>query len=65
MESPTEMPAPGAKPAPAAISGPAIVMGSAAPAPAFDRAPQPVLPNPASANVEEIRSGVLNALATA
>ena len=65
MESPTEMPAPGAKPAPAAISGPAIVMGSAAPAPAFDRAPQPVSPNPASANVEDVRSGVLNALATA
>jgi DNA polymerase-3 subunit gamma/tau len=65
MESPTEMPAPNPKPAPAAISGPPIVMGSAAPAPAFERAPEPTVLKPSLGNVEDVRSGVLNALATA
>ena len=63
MESPGEAVA--AKAAPAAISGPAIVMGSAAPAAAFERAPEPVPSHPSAANVEDVRPAVLNALASA
>ena len=40
-------------------------MGSAAPAAAFERAPEPVPSHPSAANVEDVRPAVLNALASA
>ena len=40
-------------------------MGSAAPAAAFERTTEPVSANPSSANLEDVRLAVLNALASA
>ena len=65
MESAPEMPAPAAKPSPAAISGPAIVMGSAAPAAAFERAPEPAPVERSRPGSDDVRPAVLNALASA
>lgn len=53
------------KAAPVAISGPVVVMGSAAPAAAFERAPEPARTSAAPASVEDVRLAVLNSLATA
>jgi DNA polymerase III subunit gamma/tau len=64
MESTNEVPVSTPRSSPAAISGPSIVMGSAAPAAAFERAPEPIAKT-ASANVEDVRAAVLNALASA
>ena len=64
MESPTgEGPVPVARPA-ATAGGPQVVMGSAAPAAAFERRPEPVATIP-TAGVEEVRGAVLNALTNA
>ena len=61
MESANEAPVATPRPSPAAISGPSVVMGSAAPAAAFERDPEPIA-KAASANVEDVRTAVLNAL---
>ena len=63
MEAQQEAPAP-VKATPAAISAPSIVMGSAAPAAAFERAPEPVA-RPASESLDDVRAAVLNALGAA
>jgi DNA polymerase-3 subunit gamma/tau len=61
LESTNETPVSAPRPSPAAISGPSVVMGSAAPAAAFERGPEPIA-KAASANVEDVRLAVLNAL---
>ena len=63
MESSNETPVSTPRPSTAAISSPSVVMGSAAPAAAFERAPEPMA-KAASANVEDVRTAVLNALAS-
>jgi hypothetical protein len=64
MEAATgEGPVPVPRPA-ATASGPQVVMGSAAPAAAFERRPEPVATVP-TAGVEEVRGAVLNALTNA
>jgi DNA polymerase III subunit gamma/tau len=64
MEAQGEALSASARTVPAAGSGPAIVMGSAAPAAAFERAPEPVV-RPASESLEDVRAAVLNALGAA
>jgi DNA polymerase-3 subunit gamma/tau len=64
METGNEPAASTSRPAPAPISGPSVVMGSAAPAAAFERAPEPIT-KAVSANAEDVRAAVLNALASA
>jgi DNA polymerase-3 subunit gamma/tau len=61
MEGTPEISGP-AKASPAAVGGPSVVMGSAAPAPAFERAQESSRP---AAKVEDVRLAVLNTLATA
>ena len=59
----SEAPVPVARPA-ATASGPQVVMGSAAPAAAFERRPEPVVAVPAT-GIDEVRAAVLNALTNA
>ena len=59
----SEAPVPVARPA-ATASGPQVVMGSAAPAAAFERRPEPVVAVPAT-GIDEVRAAVLNPLTNA
>jgi hypothetical protein len=64
MESANDAPIATPRPSPAAISSPSVVMGSAAPAAAFECTAEAIT-KVASANVEDVRVAVLNALASA